>query len=62
MLAEQGRYDPEETGKAYLLWLDSGPFDCGMTVAGGLLGRFNPESQANGAIVQRQPFFLFREI
>jgi ADP-ribosylglycohydrolase len=27
MLADQGRYDPEEARKAYLFWLDSGPFD-----------------------------------
>ena len=29
MLADQGRYDPGEARKAYLFWLDSGPFDCG---------------------------------
>lgn len=31
MLADHGRYDPDETGTAYLLWLESEPFDCGMT-------------------------------
>jgi ADP-ribosylglycohydrolase len=36
MLVDQGRYDPEEAGKAYLFWLDSGPFECGMTDSSGL--------------------------
>ena len=44
LLADQRRYDPEEAGKAYLFWLDSGPFDCGMTVSSGLRGRPNPDS------------------
>ena len=44
MLADQGRYDPEEARKAYIFWLGSGPFECGMTVAGGLRGRPNPNS------------------
>ena len=30
MLAEHGRYDSEEARKAYVFWLNSGPFDCGM--------------------------------
>ncbi len=39
MLAQQGRYDREEARKAYLFWLNSEPFDCGMTVASGLRGQ-----------------------
>ena len=59
MLADQGRYDPEETGKAYLFWLDSEPFDCGMTIYRGLRGRPNPDSQANGAMMRISPLGIF---
>ncbi len=59
MLPDQGRYDPEEARKAYMFWLDSGPFDCGMTVAGGLRGRPNPDSQANGAMMRISPLGIF---
>jgi ADP-ribosyl-[dinitrogen reductase] hydrolase len=59
LLADQGRYDPKEARKAYLFWLDSGPFDCGMTVASGLRGRPNPDSQANGAMMRVSPLGIF---
>jgi ADP-ribosylglycohydrolase len=59
LLADQGRYDPEEARKAYLFWLDSGPFDCGMTVSRGLRGRPNPDSQANGAMMRVSPLGIF---
>ncbi|MBW2306394.1 MAG: ADP-ribosylglycohydrolase family protein [Deltaproteobacteria bacterium] len=59
MLADQGRYDPEEARKAYVFWLDSGPFDCGTTVSSGLRGRPNPESQANGAMMRISPLGIF---
>ena len=59
MLADLGRYDPEEARKAYIFWLGSGPFDCGMTVAGGLRGRPNPDSQANGAMMRINPLGIF---
>ena len=59
MLADQGRYDPEEARKAYLFWLDSNPFDCGMTISRGLRGRPNPDSQANGAMMRISPLGIF---
>ncbi len=59
MLSERGKYDPAEARKAYIFWLDSGPFDCGMTVAGGLRGRPNPDSQANGAMMRISPLGIF---
>jgi ADP-ribosylglycohydrolase len=59
MLADQGRYDPEEARKAYVSWLDSEPFDCGMTVSRGLRGRPNPETQANGAMMRISPLGIF---
>jgi len=59
MLVDQGEYDPDEARKAYVFWLDSGPFDCGMTVSSGLRGRPNPESQANGAMMRISPLGIF---
>ena len=59
MLVDQGRYDAEEARKVYVYWLDSDPFDCGMTVASGLRGRLNPASQANGAMMRVSPLGIF---
>lgn len=59
MLVDQRRYDPEEARKAYIFWMDSSPFDCGMTVASGLRGRPNPDSQANGAMMRISPLGIF---
>jgi ADP-ribosylglycohydrolase len=59
MLAEQGRYDPEEARKAYRFWLDSRPFDCGNTVYIGLRSRPNLDSQANGAMMRISPLGIF---
>jgi len=59
MLVDQGKYDPDEARKAYILWLDSGPFDCGVTVAKGLQGRPDPDSQANGAMMRISPLGIF---
>ena len=59
MLAERGRYDSEEARKAYVFWLNSGPFDCGMTVNSGLRGQRNPDSQANGAMMRISPLGIF---
>ena len=58
-LADQGRYDPNEARKAYVFWLDSGPFDCGKTIFSGLQGRPKPESQANGAMMRVSPLGIF---
>jgi ADP-ribosyl-[dinitrogen reductase] hydrolase len=59
MLAGQGRYDSEDARKAYIFWLDSGPFDCGTTVSSGLRGWPRPESQANGAMMRISPLGIF---
>ena len=59
MLVDQRKYDQEEARKAYVYWLDSGPFDCGMTVSSGLRGRPNPDSQANGAMMRISPLGIF---
>ena len=59
MLADQGRYDQAEARRAYIFWLDSGPFDCGNTIYSGLRGRLNPDSQANGALMRISPLGIF---
>ncbi len=59
MLAERGTYDPHEARKAYVFWLNSGPFDCGGTISRGLRGRPNPDSQANGALMRISPLGIF---
>ena len=58
-LVEERRYIREAAREAYVGWLDSGPFDCGMTVAAGLRGHPNPESQANGALMRISPLGIF---
>ena len=59
MLVDQGRYDAEHARKAYRFWLDSAPFDCGMTISSGLRGRPNRDSQANGALMRISPLGIF---
>ena len=43
MLVKTGTYDPEAVRKEYQYWLSSDPFDCGMTISAGLLGKPNPD-------------------
>ena len=59
LLADEGQYDQDAARSAYVFWLDSRPFDCGFTISGGLRGRHNPESQANGAIMRVSPLGIF---
>jgi ADP-ribosyl-[dinitrogen reductase] hydrolase len=58
-LIKHRRYDAEEARKAYVLWLNSAPFDCGGTVSSGLSGRLNHGSQANGALMRISPLGVF---
>ena len=59
MLTERGAYDPNAALQAYQFWLDSDPFDCGMTISAGLRGCPNPDSQANGAMMRISPLGIF---
>jgi ADP-ribosylglycohydrolase len=52
MLVNQGTYDFEEARKQYIYWLNSDPFNFGATIARGLNGQHNPDSQANGAMMR----------
>jgi ADP-ribosylglycohydrolase len=45
--------------QAYIFWLNSGPFDCGETIRGALLGTPNTTSQANGALMRISPLGIF---
>lgn len=58
-LIKHRRYSAEEARKAYVFWLNSGPFDCGNTVSSGLRGSPNRESQANGALMRISPLGIF---
>ena len=59
MLTERRAYDSDAALEAYKFWLDSGPFDCGVTIATGLRGCPNPDSQANGAMMRICPLGIF---
>ncbi|MGI9323231.1 MAG: ADP-ribosylglycohydrolase family protein [Pseudomonadales bacterium] len=59
MLVERGNYDAKAAFTDYKYWLDSGPFDCGATIAAGLTGDPNHESQANGAMMRISPLGIF---
>ncbi len=59
ILIEQGHYEPDAALQAYRFWLDSDPFDCGMTIETGLQGHPNPLSQANGAMMRISPLGIF---
>lgn len=58
-LVQQDRFDSGQVKKAYLRWFESKPFDCGNTVARGLSGRVNAQSQANGALMRISPLGIF---
>ncbi|AKH19903.1 ADP-ribosylglycohydrolase family protein [Sedimenticola thiotaurini] len=55
MLTERGTYDPDAALQAYQFWLDSNPFDCGLTISDGLRGCPNVDSEANGAMMRISP-------
>ena len=59
ILTERGVYDPDAALRAYQFWLDSDPFDCGMTIATGLRGCPNLDSQANEAMMRISPLGIF---
>lgn len=59
MLVDKGTYDQDAALKAYQYWLDSDPFDCGMTTSSGLRGNLSYSSQANGALMRISPLGIF---
>ena len=58
-LVARGVFDQEEVRKAYVFWLDSGPFDVGTATQSGLTGWPIQSSQANGAMMRISPLGIF---
>jgi ADP-ribosylglycohydrolase len=58
-LVAKNTYDSADVMRNYKYWLESKPFDCGITISGALLGQMNPDSQANGALMRVSPIGIF---
>ena len=58
-LVDYRTYHVDAVLNAYQWWLNSAPFDCGTTVAAGLRGHPNINSQANGALMRISPLGIF---
>lgn len=58
-LVEKREFNPKEVLRQYKYWLESKPFDCGITISGALRGQMNPDSQANGALMRVSPLGVF---
>lgn len=58
-LLEHGAYVQDAARDAYRAWLDSVPFDVGMTTFNGLRYMPDHESQANGALMRISPLGIF---
>ena len=59
MLVDKKTYNQDSAREAYLYWLNTSPFDCGNTIASGLRGIPNHDSQANGALMRISPLGIF---
>ena len=58
-MLQRGLYSQEAVKEAYQTWKNSGPLDIGITIFGALEGKFNPNSQANGALMRITPLGVF---
>lgn len=58
-LVQVRQFDPDRILEAYQNWFESGPFDCGETIAAALCGHMNGASQGNGALMRASPLGLF---
>ena len=58
-IIKKGSYDQRACRKAYKSWLNSNPFDLGLTISSSLCGIAKPESQANGALMRISPLGIF---
>lgn len=58
-VVRDGMMTRERVRRSYLGWLESGPFDVGVTTQMGLTGLPNVESQANGALMRVSPLGIF---
>ena len=58
LLNEQG-FNSMATQAQYIDWLSSDPADVGVTICYALKGEFNPDSQANGALMRVAPIGIY---
>ena len=58
-VVRDGGMSPERVRRSYWGWLESGPFDVGLTTEVGLTELPNVESQANGALMRVSPLGIF---
>jgi len=58
-LVREERYDAERVFEAYRDWIDSGPFDLGITTRKALSGQLSATSQANGSLMRCSPLALW---
>lgn len=58
-LVREGDYDAERVFEAYRDWLESGPFDLGITTRNALSGQLSATSQANGSLMRCSPLALW---
>jgi len=58
LIRERG-FKQSAVRNAYVYWLDSKPFDCGLTIMQGLTGAPNSDSQANGAMMRISPLGIY---
>ena len=59
LLVKRGAYNHKAARKEYERWLNTKPFDCGMTTRLGLTGSPDTKSQANGALMRISPLGIF---
>lgn len=58
-LVREGQYQPESVFEAYRDWLDSRPFDLGITTRNALSGQLSATSQANGSLMRCSPLAIW---
>ena len=58
-LVKKRRFDRGAIRDAYLFWLDTPPFDIGLTTSSGLRGNHDSYSQSNGALMRVSPLGIF---
>jgi ADP-ribosyl-[dinitrogen reductase] hydrolase len=58
-LVERGAFEAESVRAAYRRWLESGPFDVGLTTRAALTAEPPAGSQANGSLMRASPLGVF---
>ena len=58
-IIDQGEYSSEHAFNAYVEWIESDPFECGMTIRAALQGNPTESSEANGALMRISPLGIY---